>query len=120
MFYGIKSKRLYPYVFVYIMYIYDSYNTSFIISQLCKTNYFAISAILVLYLTRKLIYDDDTATIIFHMFNTVAYFMCIFGAILSDSWLGKFKTILYLSAVYAVGSIIVALGAIPTLYLPGR
>lgn len=82
--------------------------------------YLTFIAILVLYLTRKLFYDDDTATIIFHMFNTLAYFMCILGAILSDSWLGKFNTILYLSAVYAIGSIIVALGAVPWLYLPGR
>lgn len=44
--------------------------------------------------------------------------MCVFGAILSDSWLGKFNTILYLSIVYALGSIVISLGAIPDLYLP--
>lgn len=71
-----------------------------------------------LYLTRKIGYDDDLATIIYHTFTTLVYFMCMFGAILSDSWLGKFNTILYLSIVYAIGSLIVSLGAIPTLYLP--
>lgn len=71
-----------------------------------------------LYLTRKIGYDDDLATIIYHTFTTLVYFMCVFGAILSDSWLGKFNTILYLSIVYAIGSIIVSLGAIPTLFLP--
>lgn len=73
-----------------------------------------------LYLTRKLGYDDDVATIIYHTFTTLVYFMCVFGAILSDSWLGKFNTILYLSIVYAIGSLIVSLGAIPTLNLPGE
>lgn len=73
-----------------------------------------------LYLTRKLGYDDDNATIVYHTFTTLVYFMCTFGAILSDSWLGKFKTILYLSIVYAIGSTVVSLGAIPPLGLPGE
>lgn len=77
-------------------------------------------AILVLYLTRKLAYDDDTATIVYHVFIMLVYFMCTFGAILSDSWLGKFNTILYLSIVYATGSVVIALGAIPQLNLPGQ
>lgn len=79
-----------------------------------------LTAILVLYLTRKLLYDDDVATIIYHTFTTLVYFMCVFGAILSDSWLGKFNTILYLSIVYAVGSMIVSVGAIQTLGLPAQ
>lgn len=75
---------------------------------------------MVLYLTRKLGYDDDVATIIYHTFTTLVYFMCVFGAILSDSWLGKFNTILYLSIVYACGSIVISLGAVPPLNLPGE
>lgn len=63
-------------------------------------------------------FDDDTATVLYHGFNTIVYFMCIFGAAISDSWLGKFKTILYISVVYAVGSFIVAIGAIPILHFP--
>lgn len=38
---------------------------------------------------------------------------------IADSWLGKFKTILYLSIIYVVGSVILTLGAIPPLNLPG-
>lgn len=67
----------------------------------------------------KLDYDDDTATVIYHLFTTLVYFMCIFGAIIADSWLGKFKTIVYLSIVYAVGGIVMSLGAMPPLKLPG-
>lgn len=67
-----------------------------------------------LYLTRKLDYDDDTATVLYHSFTTLVYFMCVIGAIISDSWLGKFRTILYLSLVYVGGSTLIALGAIPT------
>lgn len=66
-------------------------------------------------MTKKLLMDQDTATIIYHAFTMMVYFLCILGAILSDTWLGKFNTILYLSIVYAIGNIIVSLGAIPML-----
>lgn len=45
----------------------------------------------------------------------MVYFMCIFGGIVSDVWLGKFKTIFILSIVYSFGSIIVSISAIPAL-----
>lgn len=80
----------------------------------------SLTAILVLYLTRKLNYDDDNATITFHGFTSLAYFFPILGAIVADSWLGRYRTILYLSIVYMVGSSIVALGAIPALNLPAK
>ncbi|XP_067640963.1 peptide transporter family 1-like [Eurosta solidaginis] len=91
----------------------------FIISnEFCERfNYYGMRTILVLYLTRQLDYNDDDATIIFHIFTMLAYFLCLFGAIISDSWLGKFKTILYLSIVYIAGSVMVTLGAIPSLNL---
>lgn len=41
--------------------------------------------------------------------------MCIFGAIVSDVWIGRYKTIFYLSIVYAIGSILVAMSSIQAL-----
>ncbi|XP_036221344.2 peptide transporter family 1 isoform X1 [Bactrocera oleae] len=92
----------------------------FIISnEFCERfNYYGMRTILVLYLSRQLGYSDDTATVIFHIFTMFVYFLCVFGAIVSDSWLGKFKTIFYLSLVYVAGSVLVALGAVPPLNLP--
>uniref|UniRef100_A0A182KEV6 Oligopeptide transporter 1 n=1 Tax=Anopheles christyi TaxID=43041 RepID=A0A182KEV6_9DIPT len=74
--------------------------------------------VLALYLTQKLAYSNDTATVIYHIFTSLAYFFPLMGAILADSFLGKFKTILYLSIVYCAGSTLIALGAIPPLNLP--
>ncbi|KAJ6638650.1 Peptide transporter family 1 [Pseudolycoriella hygida] len=74
--------------------------------------------ILVLYLTRRLGYDDDGATVLYHVFTSLVYFCPLFGAIIADSFLGRFKTILYLSLVYAIGSIVISVGAIPPLHLP--
>lgn len=75
-------------------------------------------AILVLYLTSKLHYDNDTSTVLFHVFTMLVYLCPLMGAVVADSWLGKFKTILYLSIVYAIGGVVMALGAIPPLKLP--
>ncbi|KAH8295974.1 hypothetical protein KR018_012556, partial [Drosophila ironensis] len=92
----------------------------FIISnEFCERfNYYGMRTVLVLYLSRVLGYSDDTATVVFHVFTMFVYFLCVFGAIVSDSWLGKFKTILYLSLVYICGSVLLTLGAIGPLNLP--
>lgn len=70
-----------------------------------------------IYLTDKLGYTDDDATSLYHGFGMTVYFMCIFGGIISDVWLGKFKTILSLSMIYAIGSSVVSLSSISTLNL---
>ena len=36
----------------------------------------------------------------------------MFGAIIADSFVGKFRTIFYISIVYALGQIILTIGAI--------
>ncbi|XP_063706988.1 peptide transporter family 1-like isoform X2 [Culicoides brevitarsis] len=93
---------------------------AFIISnEFCERfNYYGMRTILVLYLTQKLHYSDDDATVLYHIFTMFVYFFPLMGAVLADSWLGKFKTITYLSMVYSVGSAVIAIGAIPTLGLP--
>lgn len=94
----------------------------FIISnEFCERfNFYGMKTILVLYLTRKLLFDDDTATVLYHTFNCLVYFFCIFGAIIADSWWGKFKTIFYLSIVYASGSSVIAIGAVEPWNMPAK
>ena len=36
----------------------------------------------------------------------------MFGAIIADSFVGKFRTIFYISIVYAIGQIVLTVGAI--------
>ncbi|XP_030380981.1 peptide transporter family 1 isoform X1 [Scaptodrosophila lebanonensis] len=92
----------------------------FIISnEFCERfNYYGMRTVLVLFLSYQLGYSNDTATVVFHIFTMFVYFLCVFGAIISDSWLGKFKTILNLSLVYICGSVLLTLGAIGPLNLP--
>ena len=69
--------------------------------------------VLILYLTIFLKFDKDIATIIYHTFIALCYFFPLLGAIMADSFLGKYKTILYLSIVYTAGMILNAISAIP-------
>lgn len=45
----------------------------------------------------------------------LGYFLCIFGGIISDVFVGKFNTILYLSIIYCIGSVILSVGSIPVI-----
>ncbi|KAF7265076.1 hypothetical protein GWI33_021539, partial [Rhynchophorus ferrugineus] len=76
--------------------------------------------ILILYLTNILLYNEADAKIIYHTFTMFVYFFPVFGAIISDSWLGKFKTILYVSMIYACGSILLALSSVEPLNIPQK
>jgi solute carrier family 15 oligopeptide transporter 1 len=50
-----------------------------------------VSAILAIYLRNILLYTDDEATVIYHTFVMLCYFFPIFGAMLADTLLGKFR-----------------------------
>ncbi|PZC71469.1 hypothetical protein B5X24_HaOG213365, partial [Helicoverpa armigera] len=74
--------------------------------------------ILSLYLRDKLGYSDNGATVIYHVFTMFAYFFPLLGAMIADGWLGRFRTILYLSLVYAAGSTLISISAMPQLNIP--
>jgi dipeptide/tripeptide permease len=72
-----------------------------------------MKTILMIYLKQYLLISENGAAAIVHAFVMFAYFFPLIGAILSDSFLGKFRTIVYLSLIYSLGNIILALTAIP-------
>ena len=53
--------------------------------------------------------SDSEATFWYHLFTTAVYFTPIIGAIISDAFLGKYKTILLLSVVYCLGHFTLAI-----------
>ena len=53
--------------------------------------------------------SDADATYWYHFFTSAVYYTPIFGAILSDAFLGKYKTILLLSTVYCLGHLTLAI-----------
>ncbi|NXB77949.1 S15A1 protein, partial [Donacobius atricapilla] len=84
-----------------------------VINEFCERfSYYGMKAVLTLYFTRFLHWDDNFATAIYHTFVALCYLTPILGAIIADSWLGKFKTILCLSIVYAIGQAVLSVGSI--------
>lgn len=82
-----------------------------------RYSYYGMRAILVIFMTRFLmstqggldVMTDEQAKTWFHGFVTAVYFFPIVGAILSDAYLGKYRTILSLSLVYCLGHLALAL-----------
>lgn len=61
-------------------------------SEFCdRFSYCGMKAILILYLTRVLALGDDTATAVFHSFLMLCYFTPLFGAMIADGWVGKYR-----------------------------
>ncbi|XP_051998407.1 solute carrier family 15 member 1 [Xyrauchen texanus] len=84
-----------------------------VVNEFCERfSYYGMRAVLVLYFRYFLRWDDDLATSIYHAFVALCYLTPILGAIIADSWLGKFKTIIYLSIVYAIGQVIMAVSTV--------
>lgn len=73
-----------------------------------------------MYLTNILLYSESDAKVVYHTFTMLAYFFPVLGAIISDSLLGKFRTILYVSMIYAAGSVLLALTSAEPIGLPQK
>ncbi|XP_045396119.1 solute carrier family 15 member 2 isoform X1 [Lemur catta] len=87
-----------------------------VVNEFCERfSYYGMKAVLTLYFLYFLHWNEDTSTSIYHAFSSLCYFTPILGAAIADSWLGKFKTIIYLSLVYVLGHVIKSLGALPIL-----
>jgi POT family proton-dependent oligopeptide transporter len=79
--------------------------------------FYGMSSILVVFMTKYLtgsdgqlnVMADEPAKAWFHYFTAAVYFMPLIGAVISDVWLGKFKTIIGFSLVYCAGFAILAL-----------
>jgi POT family proton-dependent oligopeptide transporter len=71
--------------------------------------YYGINAILTIYMTQFLRMGDAEATTYHSLFKSGAYFFPLVGAIVSDVFWGKFRTIMTFSLAYATGCSILAL-----------
>ena len=73
--------------------------------------FYGMTSILVVFMTEYLrgsdgalkVMSDEAATEYFHWFTAAVYALAVLGAVISDRWLGKFRTIIPFSIVYCVG-----------------
>jgi proton-dependent oligopeptide transporter, POT family len=84
-----------------------------------RFSFYGMRSILTLYLARELYVHHPQfaaapaafAKAHFHLFVAAVYALPMIGAVISDRLLGKYRTILWLSIVYACGNLVLALGA---------
>jgi POT family proton-dependent oligopeptide transporter len=81
-----------------------------------RFSYFGMDAVLIVFMTTLLtnssgelaVMSKEEAKAWFHLFASAIYFIPLFGALLADGLLGKYKTILSLSCVYCLGHLALA------------
>ncbi|XP_063872254.1 solute carrier family 15 member 1-like isoform X2 [Scylla paramamosain] len=86
-------------------------------NEFCERfSYYGMKAILILYLHNQLKFSEDTSTVIYHVWAMLCYFTPILGAIIADSWLGRFKTIFYISIIYVLGNAVLSISAVSPIF----
>ena len=76
-----------------------------------RFGFYGMRCILVVFMTKYLLGADgqinvmtnEQSTYWHHIFVGLVYLATIVGALISDIWLGKYKTILYFSIIYCIG-----------------
>ncbi|KAL7748401.1 hypothetical protein RI367_006093 [Sorochytrium milnesiophthora] len=76
--------------------------------------YYGISPLLNIYL-QVAGASPERAKVLVHAWKMATYFCPLLGAAISDSYLGKYKTIVYLSLVYLIGNIVITITSVPHL-----
>ncbi|MEO6005609.1 MAG: POT family MFS transporter [Opitutus sp.] len=82
-----------------------------------RFNFYGMRAVLFIFMTKYLVdgsgalapMSENEANRWYHLFLSANYFFPTLGAILSDAFWGKYRTIIWLSLVYCAGSVVLAL-----------
>ncbi|GFY68907.1 peptide transporter family 1 [Trichonephila inaurata madagascariensis] len=76
-----------------------------------KYCFFSIRTVLTLFLTQHLLFGPNAAAKLAHFFKMNIYILPLFGALLADSYLGKFNVIFLFSILTSFGNIILTMGS---------
>lgn len=76
--------------------------------------FYGMKAILIVYMTDVLLMSKDSAQEIVHLFNATIYILPLLGAWLADRFLGRYKTILFISLFYCLGNAVLATSDLAT------
>ncbi|CAG9803483.1 unnamed protein product [Chironomus riparius] len=77
-----------------------------------------ILTILPLFLYQKLGLDHNVSTSIFHIFECMMLIFTVFGAIIADTWVGLYQSVIGMSVVYVAGLALISTAMIETLEFP--
>lgn len=71
-----------------------------------RASFYGMRTVLALYLTEVLLFSKSGGASVMQFFIAACYVAPLLGGYLADRWLGRFKTILYFSAPYIAGHLI--------------
>lgn len=74
-----------------------------------RYSYYGMRSILVIFLVSYFHMQNSDATADYHIFAGLCYLFPVLGAYISDRFLGKYKTIIYLSMLYVLGHAFLAI-----------
>jgi dipeptide/tripeptide permease len=77
-----------------------------------RFSFYGIRSVLSVYLQNKLGYTQSESSQAYHFYIAICYITPILGGIIADQYWGKYKTILVLGLVYALGNGVVSAGSI--------
>ncbi len=75
-----------------------------------RFSYYGLVSILMVYVTGVLEQSKDHGAVVIHAFKFVNYFTPLLGAWISDRYLGRYRTILFVSLAYCAGHAVLAAG----------
>ncbi|EFO24287.2 POT family protein [Loa loa] len=85
-------------------------------NEFCERfSFYGMRAILMLYLIIEHHFSESQASLFYHSFIALAYISPLLGSIAADNYFGRFRVILWMSAIYVIGHILLTVGAIPEL-----
>ena len=82
-----------------------------------RCSYYGMRAILPLYMTSVLLFDDGKTSSTYSYFKATAYFLPLLGGFLADRYFGKYWTIVGFSIPYVAGHFILGIETEPALFL---
>ncbi len=74
-----------------------------------RFSYYGMRSILVVFMVHYLAESESNAKGVYHTFQSAVYFLPLLGGFISDRFWGKYKTIIWLSLVYCLGHLVLAL-----------
>ncbi|KAL3998467.1 POT family protein [Acanthocheilonema viteae] len=85
-------------------------------NEFCERfSFYGMRAVLILYLINEHHFSESQASVFYHLFVAFAYISPLFGSVAADNYFGRFRVILWMSAIYVIGHALLSVGAIPEL-----
>ncbi len=82
-----------------------------------RCSYYGMRAILLLYMTERLGFDDGLASSTMAYFMAACYLLPLVGGYLADNYFGKYRTIVGFSIPYILGHVILGIESVPFLVI---